>query len=69
MYELFLIKEANRTYQKAEPVLVRKLNRRFQHLFTDPYDHPNVRRLKGPLAGHLRYRAGDWRIVYQVHEE
>lgn len=69
MYELFLTKEARDTYEGADPVLVRKLNRCFRYLREDPYKHPNIGRLKGPLAGHLRYRAGDWRVVYQVHEQ
>jgi mRNA interferase RelE/StbE len=29
----------------------------------------NIKRLKGPLAGHYRYRAGDWRIIYQIDEQ
>lgn len=69
MYELFLTKEAQRSYEAADPVLVRKLNRCFESLQDDPYRHPNVKRLKGSLAGYLRYRTGDWRVVYQVHEK
>jgi mRNA interferase RelE/StbE len=69
MYDVFLTQEAQHFYEEADPVLVRKLNRCFRYLRNDPYKHPNIKRLKGPLAGHLRYRAGDWRVVYQVHEE
>ena len=69
MYEVFLTKEAQHFYEGADPVLVRKLNRCFRHLCNDPYEHPNIKRLKGPLTGRLRYRVGDWRVVYQVHEQ
>lgn len=69
MYEVFLTKEAQRVYQEAGPVLVQKLNRCLQYLRNDPYEHPNIKRLKGSLAGYLRYRAGDWRVVYQVDEQ
>ena len=69
MYELFLTKDARRFYEEADPVLVRKLNRCFETLREDPYRHPNVKRLKGPLAGYLRYRIGDWRVVCEVQEQ
>lgn len=69
MYELFLTREAHRSYEEADPVLVRKLNRCFETLQDDPYRHPNVKRLRGSLAGYLRYRMGDWRVVYEVQEQ
>lgn len=69
MYEVFLTGEAQRFYEEADPVLVRKLNRCFRYLRDDPHKHPNIKRLKGPLSGHFRYRAGDWRVVYQVYEQ
>lgn len=69
MYEILLTNEAQHFYAKADPVLVRKLNRCFQYLQNDPYRHPNIKRLKGPLAGHLCYRVGDWRVIYQVREQ
>lgn len=50
----FLTKEARDTYEGVDPILVRKLNRCFRYLREDPYKHPNIGRLKGPLAGHLR---------------
>jgi mRNA interferase RelE/StbE len=68
MYEILLTSEAQHFYAEADPVLVRKLNRCFQYLQNDPYKHPNIKRLKGPLAGYLRYRVGDWRVIYQVRE-
>jgi mRNA interferase RelE/StbE len=68
MYDLFLTRDAQCFYEDADPVLVRKLNRCFRYLRNDPYDHPNIKRLKGPLAGQFRYRAGDWRVVYRVDE-
>jgi mRNA interferase RelE/StbE len=69
MYEVLLTYEAQRFYEQADPVLVRKLNRCFQYLGKDPYEHPNIKRLKGPLAGHFRYQVGDWRMVYSVDEQ
>ena len=69
MYEIFLSKEAHRVYERASPDLVRRFNRCFQHLEQNPYEHPNIKRLEGPLSGYFRYRVGDWRIIYQVNEQ
>ena len=69
MYELFLTREAQQFYEKADAVLARKLNRCFRYLQSDPYEHPNIKRLKGSLDGYFRYRVSDWRVVYQVHEQ
>jgi len=69
MYELLLAHDARRFYERAEPPLVRRLHRCFERLRQNPYEHPNIKRLRGPLVGYLRYRLGDWRVVYAVNEE
>ena len=69
MYEIELSRNATKFYQTADDSLARRLNRCFEQLEQNPYEHPNVRRLKGPLAGHWRYRVGDWRVVYRVDED
>lgn len=68
MYDLVLTREAQKFYERAEPPLVRRLNRCFDRLRQTPYDHPTLKRLTGPLAGYWRCRVGDWRIIYQVDE-
>ena len=68
MYELVLTEEARRYYEHAETALAKKLNRCFDQICDDPYKHPNIKRLKGSLAGYLRYRVEDSRVVYQVDE-
>lgn len=69
MYEIRLTRDAQKFYQAADAPLVRRLNRCFDQLRRNPYGHPNIKRLKGPLAGHWRYRVGDWRVVYRVDED
>ncbi|QSJ20904.1 type II toxin-antitoxin system RelE/ParE family toxin [Nostoc sp. UHCC 0702] len=49
-------------------VLAERLNRCFDQLRENPYEHPNIKRLKGYFAGFFRYRVGDWRVVYHVDE-
>jgi mRNA interferase RelE/StbE len=68
MYELLLSRSAARFYEKADAQLARRLNRCFEQLMQNPYEHPNIKRLSGPLSGYYRYRLGDWRIVFQVDE-
>ena len=67
MYELLLTKDAQNFYEKADPVLLKKNNRCFELLKKNPSDHPNIKSLKGPLAG--RYRLGDRRVVYRIEEQ
>jgi mRNA interferase RelE/StbE len=69
MYEVLLTRDAQKFYQSADAPLVRRLNRCFDQLRHNPYEHPNIKRLKGSLAGHWRYRVGDWRVVYRVDED
>jgi mRNA interferase RelE/StbE len=69
MYEIVLTEEALGAYRRAGSPLVRKLNRCFDTLRTNPYSHPNIKRLAGELRGRFRYRVGDWRVVYRVDEQ
>ncbi|MBM3189704.1 MAG: type II toxin-antitoxin system RelE/ParE family toxin [Chloroflexi bacterium] len=69
MYEIRLTRDARASYEAADKALARQLNRCFDQLQEQPYMHPNIRRLRGPLAGQWRYRIGDWRVIYRVQEE
>lgn len=69
MYEILLTRKAQKFYQQADSSLVSRLNRCFAQLHQNPYQHPNIKQLKGSLAGRFRYRVGDWRVVYKVEEE
>ena len=66
MHDLVLTTEAQQFYEQADLPLVRQLHRCFDQLRQNPYQHPNIKRLRGPLAGSFRYRVGDWRVIYQV---
>ena len=68
MYELTLTRQAQLFYEQAATSLVRRLNRCFEQLRQNPHEHPNIKRLKGPLQGYFRYRVGDWRVVYEIDE-
>lgn len=69
MYEVQLSSTAQRFYEKADIPLARRLNRCFEQLQHDPYNHPNIKRLTGKLKGYFRFRIGDWRVVYEIRED
>lgn len=69
MFDVILSPEARAFYADADRSLAAKLARCFTQLGRDPRRHGNVKRLRGELAGLLRYRIGDWRVVYRVENE
>ena len=68
-FEVELGSAAVDSVQSADRPLAAKLDRCFSILESDPAKHPNVKRLKGPWAGYLRYRIGDWRVIYRIEHE
>lgn len=66
MYEVRLSKAAQEFYRKADKPLARKLARCFEQLELDPRNHPNVKPLKGELAGVYRFRVGGYRVLYRI---
>ena len=66
MHKVVLLPKAERTFAEADAPLARKLAKSFESLESDPLRHPNIKPLTGPLKGLLRFRVGNYRIVYQV---
>ncbi len=69
MYELLFTDTASQFFEQADAGLQRRLERCFRQLEDDPYRHANITCLKGKLAGHYRYRVGNYRVVYRVEED
>jgi mRNA interferase RelE/StbE len=69
MFDVILSPEAQVFYAGADKALARKLARCFAQLEREPRRHNNIKRLSGKLAGLLRYRVGDWRVVYRVDDK
>jgi mRNA interferase RelE/StbE len=69
MFEVELSPEASEFYRNADPPLAKKLARCFGQLEVEPRRHNNVKRLSGTeFAGCLRFRVGDWRVIFEIDE-
>jgi len=68
MFEVVLSPSAEAFYTAADRPLAMKLARCFRRLETEPRQGSNVKRLKGEWSGYLRYRVGDWRVIYRVED-
>jgi mRNA interferase RelE/StbE len=66
MYKVVLLPRAEKAFARAEAPLARKLAGAFESLEVNPLRHRNIKPLVGPLKGFFRFRAGDYRIVYQI---
>jgi mRNA interferase RelE/StbE len=54
MYEVVLSAEAQKIYASADQALAKKIARCFEQLEQSPRYHPNIKPLKGDLAGYYR---------------
>jgi mRNA interferase RelE/StbE len=68
MFELILSPEVQTFFAASDSPLARKLARCFRQLELDPRRHNNIKRLSGKLSGRLRYRVGDWRVIYRIDD-
>jgi mRNA interferase RelE/StbE len=68
MYRVQLSDEAQTAYAKADRPLAKKIARCLTHLEQNPRSHPNIKPLKGGFANRLRFRVGDWRVVYRIDD-
>jgi len=68
MFEVDLSPSAAEFYAAADRPLALKLARCFRHLEENPRRGNNIKRLKGEWKGYLRYRAGDWRVIYRIED-
>ena len=66
MFEVYLSKEAEKAYLKADPKKTRLLDNCVENLEQSPLFGPNIKRLKGPLEGSFRYQIGGTRVIYTV---
>ncbi|HEX3146684.1 MAG TPA: type II toxin-antitoxin system RelE/ParE family toxin [Gemmataceae bacterium] len=69
MFEVVLSPSAAEFFASAARPLALKLARCFRQLEVNPRRGNNVKRLKGEWSGYLRYRVGDWRVIYRIDDD
>ena len=65
-YSVILTQRAKLFFEQADAPLQRRLDRCFNQLKREPRRHPSIKALSGPYAGYLRYRVGDYRVVFAI---
>ena len=65
VYEVKLSSQAERAYTRMDDDLRGRADRVLEGLEQGRLRHPNIRALHGHLSGSLRYRLGQWRIVFR----
>ena len=68
MFEVVLSPDAADFYAAADRPLALKLARCFQRLESNRRQSNNIKRLTGEWSGYLRYRVGDWRVIYRIED-
>ena len=66
IWEIVLTRPANRVYDKAGESMRQRLDNCFEDLEQNPLYGNNIKPLTGQLKGLLRYRVGDWRVIYRL---
>ncbi len=69
IWEIVLTKPAEKVYDKSTKEIHRRLDRCFKSLEKNPHYGNNIKYLTGELKGLLRYRVGDWRVIYRLFHE
>jgi mRNA interferase RelE/StbE len=68
MFDVVFAPEARDFYANADRPLARKLARCFESLEQTPRSGNNIKKLSGEFSGYLRYRIGDWRVIYRIDD-
>jgi mRNA interferase RelE/StbE len=69
MFKVILHKNAAKYYRNADKKLQGRINIAVDIILEDPRYHVHIKKLEGQLKDMYRYRLGNLRILYQVHED
>lgn len=69
MYKVILHKNAVKFYRNIDDNLRTRISRAINSISQNPYYHIHIKKLHGELSHMYRYRVGDIRILYEIHEE
>jgi mRNA interferase RelE/StbE len=69
MYKVILHKNAAKYYRNADKKLQGRINTAIDIILENPRYHVHIKKLEGELKDMYRYRLGNLRILYEVHED
>ncbi len=69
MYKVILHKNAAKYYKNADKKLQGRINTAVDIILENPRNHVHIKKLEGDLKDMYRYRLGNLRILYEVHED
>lgn len=69
IWEIVLTKPAKRVYDKASKDIKQRFDTCFEDLEKNPIYGKNIKPLTGQLKGLIRYRVGNWRLIYRLFKE
>lgn len=69
MYKVILHKNAVKFYKHSDANLRKRINKAIENISQSPYYGIHIKKLHGELSNMYRYRTGDIRIIYEIHED
>jgi mRNA interferase RelE/StbE len=68
-YKIIIEKKAHKFIKKQDKIRQKQIMKVLNKLQADPYNLPNVKRIKGSDFETYRYRLGDFRLIYRIHND
>lgn len=65
-WEVVLTRPAEKSYDRLPTDVQERIGACFDTLENSPQGGANVKALTGKLRGLMRYRVGDWRVIYRL---
>jgi len=69
MYKAILYKDAIKFYKKTDTNLRKRINSAIEVIVQNPRYQIHIKKLQGDFSNMYRYRLGDIRIIYEIHED
>jgi len=69
MFKVILHKNAAKYYRNAGKKLQGRINTAVGIILENPRYHVHIKKLEGELKDMYRYRLGNLRILYEIHED
>ena len=69
MYKVILHKNAVKNYRNADKRLQGRISAAIDTILENPRYHIHIKKLEGELKDMYRFRLGNLRILYEIHED